>query len=337
MQYKSRFWILAVLLPLMWCSFVYSGFTSNYTGGVFTRAEFVARYQGPEGISRYRVLGPFLMLRIVDALDHLEQKLPIHAWGRNILAANRPFEYHVYEGYVILNTGALVLWSILFGLYLRKILSPRSELADLILIAVQAVIALTSFTVTPYDHLSYLFITLLFCGFVSQYPAWLLVVITLLGTLTRESMALAVLGCGAYATLPSLLHSSPLRWRFWLIGASFIGTYLGLRLVFGFGGALVENGMLGVNFGRADFLSLIGIAFGLTVALLPSLFVGFSARQRFFLVGALPYWVVILVSGVWFEVRLYVPLLLGSLLIAVTEWSQRAPAQFEGSASRSAG
>jgi hypothetical protein len=272
------------------------------------------------------VLGPFLLLGVVDALGHLEQKLPIHAWGRNLLAANQPFEYHVYEGYVILNTGALVLWSIAFGLYLRKILPSRSELADLLLIAVQATIALTSFTVTPYDHLSYLFITLLFCGFVGSSPAWLLVVITVLGTLTRESMALAVLACGAYATLPSLLHPSPLRSRFWLIGAAFVATYVGLRVVFGFGGALVENGMLGVNFARADFLSLIGIAFGVMVATLPSLFVGFSRRQRFFLVGALPYWVVILLSGVWFEVRLYVPVLLGSLLIAVTEWSQRSSA-----------
>lgn len=324
MPNKSRFLIVAVLLPFLWCSFVYSGFTSNYTGGVFTKAEFVARYQGQEGISRYRVLGPFLLLRVVDALGHLEQKLPIHAWGRNILATNRPFEYHVYEGYVILNTGALVLWSIVFGLYLRKALAPRSELADLILIAVQATIALTSFTVTPYDHLSYLFITLLFSGFVGQYPVWLLVLITVLGTLTRESMALAVLACGAQATLPALLQRSALRSRFCLVAAAFVATYVALRVVFGFGGALVENGMLGVNFLRADFLSLVGLAFGVMVTLLPSLFVGFSGRQRWFLLGALPYWGVILISGVWFEVRLYVPLLLGSLLIAATEWGERS-------------
>jgi hypothetical protein len=315
---RARFWVIAVVLPVLWTIFVYSGFTSNYTGGVFTESSFVERYQGGAGIARFRVLGPFLLLQIVDLLEQVGSRLPIHVWGRNILSAVTPFDYHVYEGYLLLNAAASLAWSVVLGSFLRRALQPRSDVADLLLLATQAVIALTAFTVTPYDHLSYLFITLLFSGFVLRYPTWLLVLVTVLGALTRESVALGLLAAGASAGAPALLQPSPRRSAFWLMAASFGATYLGLRLALGFD-AVVERGMLGFNLRAIDVLSVVGVAFGLIAATLPALFSGFSRAQRWFLLGALPYWIVILLSGIWFEVRLYVPLLLGSLLIAVTE------------------
>jgi hypothetical protein len=208
---------------------------------------------------------------------------------------------------------------VVLGSYLRKALGPRSDVADLLLLATQTVVALTAFTVTPYDHLSYLFITLLFSGFVLGYPTWLLVLVTVLGALTRESVVLGLLAAGASAGVPALLQPSARRRPFWLMAAGFGATYVGLRFALGFE-SVVESGMLGFNLRSIDVLSLVGVAFGLIAATLPALFTGFSRAQRWFLFGALPYWVVILSSGIWFEVRLYVPLLLGSLLIAVTEF-----------------
>jgi hypothetical protein len=316
---RSRLLIVGAALPILWSIFVYSGFTSNYTGGVFTVEDVIERYQGATGISRYRVLGPYLLLQIVGALQHLERALPIHAWNRNILVAVTPFDYHVYEGYVLLNGAAFVVWSVVLGLHLRLVLGPRQALADLLLLTTQTVIALTAFTVTPYDHLSYLFITLLFCGFVAEYPSWLLVGVTVLGALTRESVVLAILAAGATVGVPALVGPSSQRLRFWLICAAFAATYLALRLALGFESALVETQMVGVNFQRIDVLSILGVTFGLIAAMLPALFTSFSRRQCVFLLATLPYWAVILWSGIWFEARLYVPVFLGSVLIAATE------------------
>jgi hypothetical protein len=283
--------LLCFVAPVCANYFAYYGFITHYSVGVFSPGGFHAQYD--HEVFKYRVLGKALLLAVYRAVEYLN---PADAgWGR-LAAFLGTDSVNFYHSYFILNTAFLCL----------TLLVVSGHLSDLELLAVTLLVAITQFVVVPYDVVAYFFLA---CTFRWRHNLPLTAALVLLAALNRETAALSL---SLYASLLFLGRGGSVRGLV-VLTSVFAATYVSLRVVFGWGNA-VGNEFTFVKYLNQN--SAIGIGFALAAGYA---LVRRPAAAAAFLVCSLPYVASVLLTGYPFEARLWVPLLLGVMLVQAAD------------------
>ena len=301
---KSRL-VYVLFLTILFCCItsyiVYFGFVSNYSHRMFSRPAFIDLYG--KGIFHYRVLSRNLLLGLDDLID--------------------PSGKQFYQTTFYFNTFFLVLSGIVTVLlfHLRRVFRLSEGEKILFILLIPLIINITQFVVVPYDTLGYFFqllITYIFLAFYEKEFAFATLSISLLlivSTLNRESSAINL---SFLITL--LLFVYGWNRRTILTSAafilSFLVTYVLLRVVIGEAPPSGPNALIGH---LGIFVNQVGIAFWLVTAAFVHLLANDRRNRRlllcFYLLST-PYIFLVLKDGILWEIRLYIPLFLGSLLLS---------------------
>jgi hypothetical protein len=319
----SRLLIPAVLLSFVLSYVVYFGFTTNYTVGVFSEQGFNRQYT--HGIYKYRILSRYLLITVDHALGN---SIPSYGAEPRLIAMDKYASERFYYAYFYLNTAFLMLTAVLLVLILDLdwyASVPYSEKVLLVFLVI-SLISLTQFVVVPYDVLGYFLETLtiyFFLKYLNKHFVLTIIgasILVLISTLNRESSAMTV------AFLFVLLFSSFGFKRKTYIPVtsliiSFLVPYIALRYF------VTEpyphpNLRPYLHDNLVVFENQIGIAFwGLLLFLAITIA---STRTNkmlilFFHICSLPYIVACWTGGIFWELRLYLPLLLSSLILSKIE------------------
>ena len=295
---RARKFLLCLVAPLCANYFAYYGFVTHYSVGVFTPQGFLAQY-GQE-VFKYRVLGQALLMAVYRVLEYVN---PADAgWTRHAAFLGTD-TINFYHSYFFLNTLFLCL----------TLLVVSDRLGDLELLVITLLVAITQYVVVPYDAAAYFFLA---CTYRWRRNLPLTAAVVFLATLNRETAALSL---SLYAALLLLGRGGSLRGLALLTGI-FLATYLSLRVVYGWEDAV------GAEFTFFRYLNLnsaIGVGFALAA--------GYAlarrpARAGLFLLFSLPYILSIFITGNPFEVRLWVPLLLGIMFVQASDSEEESPA-----------
>ena len=283
--------MLCFVAPLCANYFAYYGFVSHYSVGVFSPRGFHAQYDNE--VFKYRVLGKALFLGVYRLLEYVN---PSAAGWERLRAFLGAEPVNFYHSYFFINTVFLCLTLLVISRYVTEI-----ELLVFTLL-----VAVTQFVVVPYDVVAYF---LLACTFAVRRSLALTAVVVLLAALNRETAALSL---SLYASLLILGRGGSLRGLALLV-AVFLATYISLRLVLGWGNA-VGNEVTLVRYMNLNSAVGVGFALAAGVALVRD-----ARAAGVFLLCSLPYILSIFITGNPFEARLWIPLLLGVMLIQTAD------------------
>jgi len=295
--------VLCFVFPMLLGIFAYYGFSSTYSATLFDSSGFHAQYD--YGIYRYRVLGKVLFLGIDHVLERYRHG-QVPQLGTNF-----------YLSYFLLNTTFVCLTAWALQATLDLPVFTKSEIEKKLWVMVVALlITVTQYVITPYDTLSYFFIVAaayLMMRDSTPLSTLGLAAVMILGTLTRETPALIV---ALYAALWVMRHSVGFRPTIPVLAtlfAVFLATYLGLRFALGWDSHAVDQGLTG----HVPFKGIAGVLF-LISGILLTMDLANRAKVKtalLFLAFSSPYLAVSLLTGMPFEVRLWVPIFLGLILI----------------------
>ena len=311
-----------MLLAFTVNSFVYFGFANVYSSKILNIESFQDQFHS--GIYQYRILSGYFLIWIYDFLSSLNLDYSIF----KLKFLDPDSEPQMYLSFYILNTFFIMLSGAMMVLItdLKSFVATYSENLLIISMAIFC-IALSQFVIVPYDISSYFFL-LLFFYFLIQYlekqsvsKLTFLSIIILVSTLNRESSALSI------SLAATLLYS-----KFGLkkesilpiaaLAIVFLGVYFGLRMISekfttNDGNLLIQNftqpkNILGV------FFWVVFFAFTLILAK------DQKAVKYIILFHLLsfPYLLLCFYTGIIYEIRLYIPLFLTSIILTKTELSK---------------
>jgi hypothetical protein len=334
------FAVVAVILPLTLNFAAYFGFISGYTSNTFSENSFKNQYDND--IYKYRVLSNISINKLNHILEKGHYKSNYNKMTRQLQFLDKDASVPFYLAYFIWNTLFLILSSISFYFLLLKILK-----LDIITIIISSIILnfliiFTQFVVVPYDNFSYffeiLFIIAVFdFNFNTTVPIkagdkkspvlktshadrvwlwWLILpLIMIISTLNRESSAVNLSFLGAI-----LFYNHKYNFKKWFIilfpsFLAFLISYLGIRFYLGFEGSALQTETLIGNI--KSIYNLIGLVFWLSTTFIIFM-TGNSISEKvnkYFLIFAIPYILSCFISGILFEFRLWVPILIAMIVI----------------------
>jgi hypothetical protein len=319
-----------ILWALLCSTIVYFGFTTNYTIDTFSPGSFQKQYT--HHVYRYRVLSQWLILGLDRALEgHMDENARDK---RRILIRDSTATNRFYYAYYILNTFFLVLMAIVLALLLKldRLLRASSGERMLLLFFLISLTCLTQFVVCPYDVCGYFLelatFYLFLCYYERNYRITMLLVagLVILATINRESSALTV---AFIATLLLCRFGWTSRAFFGtlLLGTVFLATYFGLRLFYGPDTLPEADSGPVMNFFHNNLTlptDWLGILFWILMLYL-AIAISNANRNRIaiccFHLLCLPYAWQCLTKGILWELRLYMPILLGSLIMSKIDMS----------------
>lgn len=311
-----------MLLAFTVSSFVYFGFANIYSSKILNDQSFQEQFHS--GIYQYRILSAYFLVWIYDFLSTLN--IDYELFKLKFLNSNS--EPQMYLSFYILNTFFMMLSAAMIILITesRSFVATHSERLLITAVAVFS-IAISQFVVVPYDVSSY-FLLLVFFYILLQYlekqstsKLITLSLVILISTLNRESSALSL-----------SLAATLLYFKFGLkketilpiavLGLVFIGVYFGLRMVNG-NFTTNDGNLLIQNFTQPK--NLLGILFWLVFFIFTLMLAKDKKAVKHILTFHLlsfPYLILCFYTGILYEIRLYIPLFLTSLLLSKTELSR---------------
>ncbi len=320
LTFPIRLFLLGCVIPVIMSTVVYVGFFTNYTAEIlFSKQGFEHYYNN--GIYKYRVLGQIILLKTYDLIRHYD--LPtLEARSLPLLKDNGDPEF--YSAYFYVNTVFLCLTCMLLLIILAGgTKSANFLLVDFPVLFMCFLMAITQYVVVPYDTLSYFFLALAVILIMYGNKAWhvsTLGIVVVLATLTRETaiFILAFYAAIHYRDVFAKLANRKINRQqvmLLLLIVCFLGTYVGLRLVFGKEQAVYQAFLLTRNINLS--VSLFGILFYISIALLVLITTHVTKEISVFFLVTLPYvglmW---LIADPW-EIRLWTPLIMLLIIMKV--------------------
>lgn len=311
-----------MLLAFTVSSFVYFGFANIYSSKILNDQSFQEQFHS--GIYQYRILSAYFLVWIYEFLSTLN--IDYEHFKLKFLNSNS--EPQMYLSFYILNTIFIMLSAAMMVLITeaRSFVATYSEKLLLTTVAVFS-IAVSQFVVVPYDVSSYFLLLLFFYFFIkyldkqSTSKLVILSLVILISTLNRESSALSL---SLAATL--LYFKFGLKKKTILpiavLGLVFIGVYFGLRMV-NENFTTNDGNLLVQNFTQPK--NLLGILFWLVFFIFTLILAKDKKAIKHILTFHLlsfPYLILCFYTGILYEIRLYIPLFLTSLLLSKTELSR---------------
>lgn len=303
---------------------VYYRFTPNYVPGVFSESGFLAMYE--QSVFKYRIVGIrlqlFLYKKIKDSgIDTKENKI----YGKRLHALDSNADPYFYATYFIINTASCTLTAILFlliynygGLYNLNKNEKIISISILILF-----IGLTQFVITPYDNLSYASLALSFYLFlvneqkknIATYA--LLSASIFIATLIRESSIILIPAFTAIYAAQAGFNLNFLARKLWLPCFAFLTAYVGVRYYLSGGTEIVQSITLFRNFSFESASNIMALAFAITLFYLLWQYANTGNVYLFklFILLSLPYFAMVILAGLLIEFRLWMPVVIGTLLL----------------------
>ena len=293
-----------------------------YSSKVLNYADFENQFHS--GIYQYRTFSGYFLIWIYDFLSTLNIDYQIF----KLKFFNTDAEPKMYLSFFILNTIFLILSSIVlvFITETKNFIATQSEKILMISVAIFA-ISLSQFVIVPYDVSSYFFL-LFFFFFLLKYlekdsalNLIILLVILIISTFNRESSALSL---SLAATL--LYAKFGLKKKMYLpiifLFVSFIAVYLGMRL-WSESFSTNDGNLLEENFSQPK--NFLGILFWMIFFIFTLILAKDRKGVRLILIFhvlSFPYILMCFYTGILYEVRLYIPIFLTSLILSRTEFSR---------------
>ena len=303
-------------------SFIYFSFGNIYSSKILNYADFSKQFHS--GIYQYRILSGYLIFWIYETLSTLNIDYSIFKF-RFLESRSEP---QMYLSFYILNTIFLVLSAalLLFITETKNFIATNSEKILLVSVAVFA-IAITQFVIVPYDVSSYFLIVLFFYFLLkyleknSDFNLIILVVILMISTLNRETSALSI------SLAATLLYSKygfrkELFKPVLIFALTFIAVYLGMRFLHE-SFTTNDGNLLFQNFSEPK--NILGFLFWMVFFLFTIIIAKDQHAKRniiLFHVFSIPYVLMCIYTGIMYEIRLYIPIFITSLLISRTDISK---------------
>ena len=311
-----------MLLAFTVNSFIYFSFGNIYSSKILNYADFSKQFHS--GIYQYRILSGYLIFWIYETLSTLNIDYSIFKF-RFLESRSEP---QMYLSFYILNTIFLVLSAalLLFITETKNFIATNSEKILLVSVAVFAM-ANTQFVIVPYDVSSYFLIVLFFYFLLkyleknSDFNLIILVVILMISTLNRETSALSI------SLAATLLYSKyGLRKEMikpvLIFALTFIAVYLGMRFLHE-SFTTNDGNLLFQNFSEPK--NILGFLFWMVFFLFTIIIAKDQHAKRniiLFHVFSIPYVLMCIYTGIMYEIRLYIPIFITSLLISRTDISK---------------
>jgi len=295
--------------------FIYFAFGNVYTAPLFNIDSFKEQYES--GVYQYRWLSTYLLIYIYDFLESLpfKIKLKMDFWDKNA-------QPNMFFAYAFLNTFFLILSNIILLLITetKYFLANQSEKIFIITISTFS-IGISQFVLVPYDCSSYFFLfafVFLFLKYLESKKLilmLLLVLILMISTLNRESSALSISFAAVILYQLFGLKKESLIPILYL-GIGFLATYILVRLAADSFEIRNDNFFLGnISETRSRFGILFWIVFFI-FSLLVSNNKQTTKNILIFHLLSLPYIFMCFYTGALYEIRLYIPIFLSSLVIS---------------------
>ena len=311
-----------MLLAFTVNSFIYFSFGNIYSSKILNYADFSKQFHS--GIYQYRILSGYLIFWIYETLSTLNIDYSIFKF-RFLESRSEP---QMYLSFYILNTIFLVLSAalLLFITETKNFIATNAEKILLVSVAVFAM-AITQFVIVPYDVSSYFLIVLFFYFLLkyleknSDFNLIILVVILMISTLNRETSALSI------SLAATLLYSRyGLRKEMikpvLIFALTFIAVYLGMRFLHE-SFTTNDGNLLFQNFSEPK--NILGFLFWMVFFLFTIIIAKDQHAKRniiLFHVFSIPYVLMCIYTGIMYEIRLYIPIFITSLLISRTDISK---------------
>lgn len=311
-----------MLLAFTVNSFVYFGFANIYSSKILNIQSFQEQFQS--GIYQYRILSGYFLIWIYDLLSTFNIDYDIF----KLKFLNPDSEPQMYLSFYILNTFFIMLSGAMMVLItdLKCFATTQSEKLLITTVAIFC-IALSQFVIVPYDISSYFFL-LVFFYFLIQYlekqsslKLVLLSIFIIISTFNRESSALSL------SLAATLLYSKfglkkesilPIA----ILAIVFISVYFGLRMMSE--KFTTNDGNLFIqNFTQPK--NILGVFFWVVFFAFTLILAKDQKAVKYIILFHLlsfPYLLLCFYTGIIYEIRLYIPLFLTSIILTKTELSK---------------
>lgn len=310
------------LISVIFSLIVYFGFVSNYTKNVFNKNSFIKQYNS--SIYKYRIISTKLLTVIDEWVEENIENATLINKNNARFGLDDNFSDHFYLAYFIQNTFFLLLTTILFVFIFNNSLINISEKEKLLIQCIIIfLIAITQYTVVPYDNISYFFFALFILSTLNYYKAeskfrfFILSIILFVATFNRESSALFI---SFFATFQILKYGKTLKSILPILYLIiiFLIAYLILRFI------IVPTNVeatyyLHIKENLFEWYNLLGISFWIILSYLVYKLCNEPINKKslyLFILLSSPYVLFCFVFGVMFETRLFIPIFLISIVIS---------------------
>lgn len=232
-----------------------------------------------------------------------------------------------YKSYFLVNVffNICTIITLFLILSFNKLFRLAEKQVNYIILIAVFFICISQYVITPYDAISYFVIAISFpfiTAIISKPQILnlsILLLIIIVATLTRESSAIILAIYGAFIVY--FWNDLKNKKNHVLILTSciiaYLSVYLGLRMYFGFENGLYQQDTEVMNLNFFDRKNQVGLLF--FVASLIIIFLLAESRRNsklfsVFLIFCIPYIAFCWFTGVFFEIRLWIPVILPGFL-----------------------
>ncbi|ASK30915.1 hypothetical protein CEY12_12740 [Chryseobacterium sp. T16E-39] len=317
---KMNGFLFTIILPLLLFSMAYYGFESSYTR--LKTAERPPDYLF-SSVYAYRVIPNYLSLYLTGVVGFVIDNYL--GFFQKFLFKNGTAFYH---GLFLMNSFFFILSSIILNKILR--LKPVELLLNTNVRGIVHLLAIFFIVITQYAptncdmmalfcYLTGVFLTLKYLYTNRSVYFYSLIGLIFLSTFIRETACLNIAFFAAIFLNIDELKKRDFRfiWKTIPLVVAFLVAYLGLRMIIVQETTFVEGFYINRNF-ESPF-NLAGLLFGCTVLYFVYQLCGSAENKTFFkkyLFFSLPYLVMITMVGLYWEVRLFLPLILTGIIVA---------------------
>jgi hypothetical protein len=300
---RGLLFALVIIIPLVATLSTSLWLRSAYTSHIFHLQGFLGQYGS--SVYRYRILGRELLLRIYRLLatHHADQPFPMPTDPEATLL--------FYGAYVLLNAVFFFFSNLVLLLLLGDRKKRISDLHLALYFFVVLLLALSTYTVTPYDQLAYFLMLVCFLSmrFRRSWATYLVLgIAAIAGALNRETEYLVTPALLTIAFFTAPGNSKRYYYAGLLHLLLFAACYIGLRLLLP-GTPTVAGGItLGGKWALPSLIVLCALFYiGLTLVTRE-----YSSRRPalVLLLLSTPYILTVFLTGELRELRLLMPLLL---------------------------
>ena len=297
-------------------SFVYFSFGNTYSSKILNYTDFSKQFHS--GIYQYRILSGYFLVWIYDFLSSLNIDYSIFKFK----FLNADSEPKMYLSFYILNTLFLVLSPgiMVFITETKNFFATNSEKLLLVSIAI-FIIAISQFVIVPYDVSSYFFLLVFFYFLLknleksSSLNLIILGFILIISTLNRESSALSISLAATLLYAKFGLKKEMIK-PILILAIAFIAVYFGMRFM-NESFSTNDGNLLLQNFTEPK--NIFGLLFWMVLFIFSLIMAKNHQAKRNILIFhlfAIPYILMCFYTGIIYEIRLYVPLFLTSILLS---------------------
>ncbi len=315
-QKSIPFIILCLLIPVSLNFFMYYGFVSTSPAKIYTIVQFEEHFSN--NVLKHRILGKFLLLKINEVVSGIEIPLKANVFDR-ISTFIEAESLSLYHSFFILNTFFFCLTIIVLYLILNR-KWVRLNITDkrLYLLLISAIIAVSQFIILPYDTLSYFFISIVVLLMLQGKNIWIIIltgVLIAIGTTARETIALTL-------SFYLLLIVKQKDYQFLtsfnnlvFFTACFVVPYTYIHWFAGLDGVFVGRVRFPSNIFAIQNLPGFLFIISITFIFLNDKFAGRAIAL--YLLFCSPYILIIFLTGIFFEIRLWIPVIIMMMVIYI--------------------